>query len=71
MAKVLGAASGYAVTAPTGLASYGGFKDWFIRCYHRPGFTIELGRGVNPLPVAQFETIYEKAREMLVLSVLL
>ena len=71
MAKVLGAASGYAVTAPTGLASYGGFKDWFIRCYHRPGFTIELGQGVNPLPVAQFETIYEKAREMLVLSVLL
>ena len=71
MAQVLGAASGYAVTAPTGLAGHGGFKDWFIRCFHRPGFTIELGLGVNPLPVAQFEAIYEKAREMLLLSVLL
>ncbi len=71
MAQVLGTASGYTVTDPTGLASHGGFKDWFIRCYHRPGFTIELGRGVNPLPVEQFEEIYEKAREMLLLSVLL
>ncbi|MBQ8683125.1 MAG: M14 family metallocarboxypeptidase [Clostridia bacterium] len=71
MARVMGEASGYAVTAPTGFASHGGFKDWFIACYHRPGFTIELGKGVNPLPVEQFGDIYEKAREMLVLSVLL
>ena len=71
MAQVLGAASGYTVTAPTGMASHGGFKDWFIRCFHRPGFTIELGRGVNPLPVEEFEAIYDKAREMLTLSVLL
>lgn len=71
MARVMGEASGYTVTAPTGFASHGGFKDWFIRCYHRPGFTIELGRGVNPLPVEDFPALYEKAREMLVLSVLL
>lgn len=71
MAQVLGSASGYTVTHPEGMASHGGFKDWFISCYHRPGFTIELGRGVNPLPPEQFEDIYDKAREMLVLSVLL
>lgn len=71
MARVLGAASGYTVTHPEGMASHGGFKDWFIACYGRPGFTIELGRGVNPLPVEDFEDIYEKAREMLVLSALL
>lgn len=40
--------------------SYAGFKDWFIQDYRRPGFTIELGRGVNPLPVSQFNEIYEE-----------
>lgn len=71
MARVLGQASGYTVSAPTGFASHGGFKDWFITCFGRPGFTIELGRGVNPLPVEDFPALYEKAREMLVLSALL
>ncbi len=71
IAQVLGAASGYTVTDPTGMASHGGFKDWFISCFHRPGFTIELGRGVNPLPLTDFEPLYKKAREMLLLSLLL
>ena len=71
MAQVMGDASGYAVTHPTGMASHGGCKDWFIQCFHRPGFTLELGKGCNPLPVADFEAIYGKAREMLVLSLLL
>ena len=71
MARVLGAASGYRVADPAGMASHGGFKDWFISCYHRPGFTIELGEGENPLPVEGFEELYAKAREMLVLSMLL
>jgi g-D-glutamyl-meso-diaminopimelate peptidase len=71
IAQVLGDASGYAVADPTGMASHGGFKDWFISCFHRPGFTIELGRGVNPLPLTDFEPLYKKAREMLLLSLLL
>lgn len=40
--------------------SYAGYKDWFIQDFRRPGFTIELGRGVNPLPIQQFDDIYEK-----------
>ena len=71
IARVMAEASGYEVAKPEGLSAHGGFKDWFIQCYHRPGFTIELGRGCNPLPLAQFEEIYNKAREMLALSVLL
>ncbi len=71
IAQVLGAASGYTVTDPTGMASHGGFKDWFISCFHRPGFTIELGHGVNPLPIEEFDSIYKKVREMLLLSLLL
>ncbi|MGP4071882.1 M14 family zinc carboxypeptidase [Piscibacillus sp. B03] len=40
--------------------SHAGFKDWFIQDYRRPGYTVELGRGTNPLPFRQFEEIYEK-----------
>ncbi len=42
--------------------SYAGYKDWFIQEYRKPGFTIELGIGVNPLPLRQFDTIYEDTR---------
>lgn len=40
--------------------SYAGFKDWFIQDYRKPGFTMELGKGVNPLPLSQYEDIYEE-----------
>lgn len=40
-------------------SGYAGYKDWFIQEYDRPGYTIEVGRGVNPLPMEQFEQIYE------------
>ncbi|MGG1573646.1 M14 family metallopeptidase [Fictibacillus sp. NRS-1165] len=39
--------------------SYAGYKDWFIQEFRRPGFTIELGIGVNPLPLSQFQQIYQ------------
>ncbi|WP_017381036.1 M14 family metallopeptidase [Paenisporosarcina sp. TG-14] len=40
--------------------SYAGYKDWFIQEWRRPGFTIELGRGINPLPIDQFYEIYQE-----------
>ena len=70
MARVLSAVSGYTVADPPESASHGGFKDWFIDTFHRPAFTLELGLGQNPLPLRQFEEIYQKAREMLLLSLL-
>ncbi|MFY3792597.1 M14 family metallopeptidase [Ureibacillus sp. MALMAid1270] len=42
------------------IESYAGFKDWFIQDWRRPGFTVELGSGVNPLPLSQFDEIYEE-----------
>ena len=42
------------------IESYAGYKDWFIQDWRRPGFTIEVGRGINPLPITQFDEIYEK-----------
>ncbi|MFG6117059.1 M14 family metallopeptidase [Halobacillus sp. MO56] len=41
--------------------SFAGYKDWFIQDYRRPGFTVELGRGTNPLPLGQFDEIYQEA----------
>lgn len=41
------------------LESYAGYKDWFIQDWRRPGFTVELGKGQNPLPISNFDAIYE------------
>lgn len=71
MAQIMASASGYTVAAPAGSAAFGGFKDWFIEQFSRPGFTIELGRGQNPLPLKDFEDIYERVREMLLLDAML
>lgn len=71
MAEVMAASAGYKVTDPEGLASHGGFKDWFIEETGRPGFTIEVGQGTNPLPLDDFEDIYQKVQEMLLLSALM
>lgn len=43
------------------LASYAGYKDWFIQDWRRPGFTVELGEGMNPLPLSQFQEIYQES----------
>lgn len=43
------------------LDSYAGYKDWFIQEFRKPGFTVELGSGINPLPIQQFPDIYEKS----------
>lgn len=43
------------------LKSYAGYKDWFIQDWQRPGFTVELGFGINPLPLSQFDEIYQEA----------
>ena len=54
-----------------GLASHGGFKDWFISELRKPGFTMEIGKGENPLPVSQLYEIYSRIEEALVLFALM
>lgn len=51
--------SGY--VAVKNIDSYAGYKDWFIQDFRKPGFTVELGRGVNPLPIEQFQSIYQRS----------
>ncbi len=54
------AISGYRLDQTAGIASYAGFKDWFIQDYRRPGYTIEVGLGRNPISISQFNTIYQE-----------
>jgi g-D-glutamyl-meso-diaminopimelate peptidase len=42
------------------IESYAGYKDWFIQDWRRPGFTVEMGSGVNPLPLTQFGEMYQE-----------
>lgn len=51
--------------------SHAGFKDWYIQEYKRPGFTIELGRGINPLPLSQFHDILKKVEGIFLASLYL
>jgi g-D-glutamyl-meso-diaminopimelate peptidase len=42
-----------------------GFKDWFIYKWRKPGFTVECGLGQTPLPISQFDAIWDKAGKIL------
>lgn len=58
IALYFGQVSGYTVEETPIVSGYAGYKDWFIQNYNRPGYTIEVGMGRNPLPLEQFEQIY-------------
>ena len=62
--------SGYTVQDEPENSSFAGLKDWFIFYYRRPGFTIEVGLGENPIPVSQFAGIYRENLGILVLGML-
>jgi len=68
MAQSLADSCGYKVSQPEGLASHGGFKDWFISVFARPGFTVEIGLGENPLLANDLEPVYEKLKNLLLLG---
>lgn len=61
-------ASGYTLAEATGIVSYAGYKDWFIDKFNRPGFTIEVGKGENPIGLYQFDKIYNDNIEILLLA---
>ncbi len=69
MAECFAKASGYRVAAPPKEASFGGYKDFVIRALDIPAFTVECGRGKNPLPASDFEGIYRKLLPLLLTGV--
>ncbi len=60
LAKDFARTSGYALEETPYESAWAGYKDWFIQNFRRPGYTIEVGLGENPLPLTQFDEIYRK-----------
>jgi len=58
--------SGYTLAEVPYESGFAGYKDWFILYFRRPGFTIEVGKGENPLPLSQFQKIYRDNLPILV-----
>lgn len=63
--KAISRLSGYRVSRPEGMAAYGGLTDWYISEIGRPSFTVECGKGENPLPLSDNFKIYTDIRKML------
>ena len=64
----LSEASGYLLASTPYNSSFAGYKDWFIQNFNKPGYTIEAGIGTNPLPISQFDEIYNDNIGILVLG---
>lgn len=71
MAEIFSMLSGYAISAPDYLSSCGGFKDWFSMKFNNPAFTIECGKGKNPLPIESAGRIYKRIKEMLAVGAIM
>lgn len=65
LAEKISKAVGYPVITTPTEADCAGYKDWYIQEYLRPGVTIELGLGENPLPLCQFPELLEKTKAIL------
>ena len=70
LAERFASLSGYALEDVPYASSFAGYKDWFIQAFRRPGFTIEVGSGTNPLPISQFDEIYAHNLPILVSAAL-
>lgn len=58
LGEVMARVSGYTLADTPYASSFAGYKDWFIQNFRRPGYTVEVGMGENPLPLSQFPEIY-------------
>ncbi len=63
--RELARVSGYSLEDTPYASSFAGYKDWFISYYNRPGYTVEIGRGTNPLPISDFDSVYPPNRRLL------
>lgn len=62
--------SGYTLADTPYESAFAGYKDWFIKTFRRPGYTVEAGEGENPLPLSQFDQIYRDNLPLLVTAAL-
>lgn len=55
----------YPISNTEGSASYGGLTDWAIKEMNIPSYTLECGKGENPLDISQGKSIYARLRDLL------
>lgn len=65
VSRLLEKTTGYSREIPEGTAAYGGLTDWCLEKMKIPAFTLECGKGVNPLPMSHRAKIYERLRAAL------
>ena len=63
--------SGYTLAEAPYNSSFAGYKDWFIDFFNKPGFTIEVGLGENPIPLSQFASIYRENLGILITGMII
>ncbi|MDT3426018.1 g-D-glutamyl-meso-diaminopimelate peptidase [Paenibacillus forsythiae] len=66
IASSLARLTGYSLVRPEKNPSGGGYKDWFIQEFGRPGFTVEIGNyaGEANLPLSAFGQIWAENRQV-------
>ncbi|MCL2368937.1 MAG: M14 family metallocarboxypeptidase [Oscillospiraceae bacterium] len=69
--EIFATLSGYALEETPYESGHAGYKDWFIKHFDRPSYTIEVGLGENPLPLAQFDEIYSDNVGMLAVGLVI
>ncbi len=69
--ELFASVSGYNLANVPYESGFAGYKDWFLQEYKRPGYTIEAGSGENPLPISQFNEIYNDNLGILVLGMII
>lgn len=68
LGEKLAAASGYLLSATPPVSDNAGYKDWFIQDWNRPGYTVEMGLGENPLPMSALDGIYVRMAPLLAVA---
>ena len=70
LGQLMAEASGYTLAQTPYESGFAGYKDWFIQQFRKPGYTIEVGTGQNPLPLSQFDQIYRDNLPILLIAAL-
>lgn len=64
IARRMASLCGYRYTKPEGMAAYGGLSDFAAGSLGIPSFTLECGKGENPLPPKDAPCIYAGLRRL-------
>ena len=71
VARTLARYAGYSAEIPKGAAAYGGLTDFAVSRLAIPSYTIECGRGENPLPKSALPAMQRELRPILWLAPIL